>query len=131
VGTNDVAGLEPEEFLAKYRNLLLAIRDKNSSIYIVISAILPRWIDFFARGDKVNFLNDQLKRLAIEVGDKFLSTETPFLTKGPRVERIPRYELYNRKDKLHLSPKGERVLRRQFAQVLGAKSVARKLAGLE
>ena len=32
VGTNDVAGLEPEEFLAKYRNLLLAIRDKNPSI---------------------------------------------------------------------------------------------------
>jgi lysophospholipase L1-like esterase len=131
VGTNDVAdGIVPEVFLAEFDRLFRAIRAKNPNIFIVVSAIIPRLVDFNARGDKVHFLNEQLSVLTRKQGGQFLKSHKPFFTKGPRLLQVPQRKYFNR-GKLHLSRKGQVVLRRLFAQALGKGSKARKMAGWE
>jgi lysophospholipase L1-like esterase len=129
VGTNDVAnGHKPERILKDYADLLHTIRARNRTMLVLISAILPREKEFWALGDKVHFINDQLKALASRADTRFLKSYVPFLTKANRRNQLPRKKMYV--DGVHLEVLGETTLRRLFAMALGKGSDARRRAKL-
>ena len=62
VGTNDVAKMEVGAMLSCYNNLISQIRSKSNTS-IVMSALLPRPVDYNPRDDKVKHLNNKLEKL--------------------------------------------------------------------
>ena len=62
VGTNDIHSLKAEEIISCFRNLISVIRQKSHT-EIVMSAIIPRPVDYISTGDKVIKVNSDLKRV--------------------------------------------------------------------
>ena len=109
VGTNDVAGMDAGAMLSCYKNLISQIRG-ISSTKIVMSALLPRPVDHTSLGDKLKWVNNQLKLLCKDRKVEYLHTFRPF-TKGNK----PLRELYAVNDQgLHLNTEGTRRLKQFF-----------------
>ena len=113
VGTNDITGiLSVEEILSSYNDLISIVK-KNGSCKILMSAVLPRPIDFEISDDKVKSLNHGLMKLCESRHVRFLKTFKPFLYYGK-----PRRELFTVRDGLHLNFEGVRRLREFFVNTI-------------
>ena len=109
VGTNDVAKMEVGAMLSCYNNLISQIRSKSNTS-IVMSALLPRPVNYNPRDDKVKHLNNKLEKLCRDRKVQYIHTFRPF-TKG----LAPLRELYAVNDQgLHLNTEGTRRLRQFF-----------------
>lgn len=109
VGTNDIHSSNVGEILSAFNNLICVVR-QNSPTKLVISAILPRPVDYQVTGEKVKLLNIRLKELCKSRHVTYLHTFRPFLKNG-----LPVRELFAIKDQgLHLNLEGTRRLRQFF-----------------
>jgi len=114
VGTNDISGcLTEKEIKASYNDLISAVR-KRSSARVLVSAIIPRPIDFDATGERVKNVNKELADLCVTRRAKFLRTFKPFLKRGE-----PRREYFAIRDGgLHLNNEGIRRLTEFFINTI-------------
>lgn len=113
VGTNNVANKTVAEFIAEYTNLLTVIRSQSDTKPLV-SAILPRPVDFEAQGNQVLKMNQELSTLCFCRKVRFLKSYRPFLSGG-----VPKRELLATQDGgLHLNFEGSRRLRKMFIDVI-------------
>jgi lysophospholipase L1-like esterase len=114
VGTNDVTSvLTVGEILSQYCDLISIIR-KHTHADILMSAILPRPIDFETSGEKVKNINNKLMSLCKDLKCSYIRTFKPFLKGGK-----PRREFFAVRDGgLHLNIEGTRRLRQFFVNTI-------------
>ena len=115
VGTNDIGnGVSSHLILQYYSNLLDLIQTYFPSIKIIISAILPRPIDFDNSKQIVIECNNLLANLSLKRNALFVRTYKHFVQQPG--------SLYKRKcfckDNLHLSYLGVSVIRNFFIGVI-------------
>ena len=109
VGTNDVVHMEAGAMLSCFNNLISQIR-KKSNTSIVMSALLPRPVDYSLLNDTVKHVNNKLKQLCKDRKVQYLHTFRPFTKAG-----VPLSVLYAVNDQgLHLNTEGTRRLRQFF-----------------
>ncbi|XP_060567404.1 uncharacterized protein LOC132726152 [Ruditapes philippinarum] len=114
VGTNDVTGPRSEdEIISSFNDLISNVRQQSSGS-IIVSAIIPRPIDFDTTGNRVKNLNNKLVLLCKSRNVIFIRTFKPFLKCG-----LPRREYYAIKDGgLHLNLEGTRRLKEFFINTI-------------
>lgn len=114
VGTNDISSsLLEDEIVAMYNDLISVVRSK-SDCKILVSAILPRPIDFDATGNRVKKVNNSLATLCRTRKASFVKSFKPFLKCG-----VPRREYFAVRDGgLHLNIEGIRRLREFFINTI-------------
>lgn len=109
VGTNDINSMNAGAMLSSFNNLISQIRIKSNTA-IVMSAILPRPVDHGDVGDKIIYVNNELKKLCKDRRVQYLRSYRPF-----HKARTPLRELYAVNDQgLHLNMEGTRRLRQFF-----------------
>lgn len=115
VGTNDIHKLLPEEFSSNLNNLVSALGRVNRLLKPLISAIIPRPLDYKYTRDKVVKANNRIKYFCKLRKIPFLKTFRPFLGKNGH----PLRHLFAIRDGgLHLNSEGSRVLSNYFLQVV-------------
>lgn len=107
LGTNNIND-SVEDFLSKYEKLLAALKRRNPDTLIVVSAILPRPVDYRETKEKVSSINKALCKLAVEMQCEFLRPYRKFVVNGK-----PNINLYA-KDLLHLNRDGTALLKMFF-----------------
>lgn len=114
VGTNDVSRIELADFDIAYNVLISTVKKlaKPSSV-IILSAILPRPLDFQETGYFVATVNSRLKNICFKRGVNFVATYKPFVKYG-----VPVCELFSPICNLHLNYFGNLKLTNFFVQVL-------------
>ncbi|XP_063439984.1 uncharacterized protein LOC134721138 isoform X2 [Mytilus trossulus] len=114
VGTNNVGTYEIADFDIGY-NVLISTIEKlvKPHTVIVMSAIIPRLLDFQNTSYFVTTINSRLRSLCFKRGVQFVATYKPFLKFG-----MPVCELYSPICKLHLNYFGNLKLTNFFVQVL-------------
>lgn len=107
VGTNDIAnGLTNDLIYQYYLNLLVLVKS-ITNCNIIISAILPRPVDFTETKQRVIEVNKHLATLAFQKKFLFIRTYKPFVQQPGSIP----IRKYFAKDGLHLSFTGVSVLR--------------------
>ncbi|XP_052062920.1 uncharacterized protein LOC127702665 [Mytilus californianus] len=114
VGTNNVGTYEVADFDIAY-NVLISTIEKlvKPHTVIVMSAIIPRLLDFQNTCYFVTTINSRLRSLCFKRGVQFVATYKPFLKFG-----MPVCELYSPICRLHLNYFGNLKLTNFFVQVL-------------
>ena len=111
-GTNDMARrYDPQHVLAEMGALIRCIRRMNSSIYVVVSGILPRLCDLEKSLEPVREYNKMLVRICRDKDVMVIRSRHAF-TSGKEVRGVKEW-LYSC-DKLHLSVRGSFVLTQVF-----------------
>jgi len=107
VGTNDIAnGKTAEDIVFYYDNLIQAIRRQNQTATLVVSAIIPRWLDDGHTKPVIAKANQLLQRNADRKwACLFLRSDKLFRFSG-----MVRKEFYQQ-DTLHLNVLGSKRLR--------------------
>jgi hypothetical protein len=89
VGTNDFTGTHSEdEIISSFNDLISNVRLQSTGS-IIVSAIIPRPIDFESTGNRVKKINNKLVLLCKSRKVSFIKTFKPFLKCG-----IPRRGYY-------------------------------------
>jgi lysophospholipase L1-like esterase len=114
VGTNNVNGMSVDQILDNYVCLVNKVKSINYDANIIVSAIIPRPVDFDRTDDKVKAINKRLQALCKQLGVQFATTFRPFLKGGTPVRNW--YAI--RDGGLHLNLDGARKLCQFFTQVL-------------
>ena len=108
-GTNDITSLDEDDMLFQTWSLVKAVRSQNGLCKIVVSHIIPRFVDFATTDPIAKKYNKQIARnykWCIET----VPTYSTFLHKSKPIKG-----LYKKEDLLHPSPKGDRLLRSMLA----------------
>ena len=114
IGTNNIKSSTVEDMILAYKALLSSVWGYNPKADILLSAILPRPVDFLILGDKVKLFNTKISSLATETKCTFLKTYRPFLKFGRPIR-----ELFAQRDGgLHLNQAGTFRLVAFFKKVL-------------
>lgn len=115
VGTNDIYKLSHDQFPSSLNNLVAAISRVSNLIKPLISAIIPRPVDYGRTKDKVIKVNNKIKYFCKIRKVPFVKTFRPFLDKRGH----PLRHLFAIRDGgLHLNSEGSRVLSNFFLQVV-------------
>ena len=113
VGTNDISRLDIGEMLSAFSNLITVTKGVSNA-NILISAILPRPVDWNASDDKVKMINKKLVDLCKDRNIRFLHTYKYFIKSGR-----PKRELFAIRDGgLHLNLEGTQILKKFFVNVV-------------
>ena len=113
VGTNDICRMDVGEMLSAFNNLITVTKDLSNA-NVLISAILPRPIDWDASDDKVKMINKKLVELCKDRNIRFLHTYKYFVKSGR-----PKRELFAIRDGgLHLNLEGTKILKKLFVNVV-------------
>lgn len=116
VGTNDVGnGVKVDTIISEYKRLLNSLLFSKSKI--IISAVLPRPIDFSVTKEVVIAVNKSLKKLALKTNCTFVHTFRSFINQPGSV---PVYRYFSSRDGLHLSRHGVSVVRQFFINVVNS-----------
>ena len=111
-GTNDMARrYDPQYVLAEMGALIRCIRRMNSSIYVVVSGILPRLCDIGKSEGPVREYNKMLVRICRDRDVMVIKSWNAY-TCGKEPQGVKEW-LYS-SDKLHLSVRGSFVLTQVF-----------------
>lgn len=116
VGTNNIDRRDSyDNIIADYGNLIPVIKKNNSSIRIIMSAILPRPVDHDETDEMIKKVNGCLRSImGPDLGFHFVETWKAVSKFGT----FKRY-LYAKNDKgLHLNTEGSRRLRHFFLRVI-------------
>ena len=114
VGTNDIGnGLSFHLAVQYYSNLFNLIKDE-CDCKVIVSAILPRPIDFDNTKNIVIQLNNCLSSLAVKFGYLFVRSYKPFVQQPGSLP----IRKYFARDGLHLSFLGVSILRNFFIGVV-------------
>lgn len=116
VGTNDLDNRFPyENIISDFGNLIGICQGKKPSICIVVSAILPRPLDYDITDSVRRSVNDYLqKSMSKSMRFKFVCSYKPFMYAG-KVRR----ELFAKRDRgLHLNTAGTNALTRFLIKVV-------------
>ena len=99
--------------------ILYVIWRRFPPTFVIISLILPRWVDDYNTSWVVKQLNLSLRTICSDLRDANVQnvlichSNTPFFTKKGFIRR----EMYNT-SRLHLNDRGAVVLRQQWCKVL-------------
>ena len=113
VGTNDIHNRASfDDIIKDYYNLIATIRNKHSSVQIIVSAIIPRPCDYYESDSIVRAVNSHLNKvMSKDLNFKFVCTYKPFTYCGK-----PKIGLYARLDGgLHLNAEGSNRLKHFFS----------------
>lgn len=114
VGTNHVGRYEVADFDIAYNVLISTLkRLTKPNAIIIMSAMLPRPVDFQDTGYFVASVNSRLRTICFKRGVKFVATYKPFLSYGVPIDR-----LFSPMCKLHLNHFGNQKLTNFYVQVL-------------
>lgn len=113
VGTNDIYRLHLNEFEFLYHKLITSIRQVNVRAKVILSAILPRPVDFRETKHLIILVNNLLKTICRKRSSVYVTTYRPFLKFGK-----PICELFSPLCWLHVNHQGNVKLTIFFTQVL-------------
>ena len=103
-----------DEIILNYRSLLNVIQHLNPQATIVICSIIPRPFDHVENRQYLKNLNNQLNLLSQSFPKcKYLNISKKFLKSGEIIDS------YFIKDKIHLSPAGNRLLTDMLNTIVG------------
>lgn len=101
VGTNDIYRLHLNEFEFLYHKLITSIRQVNVRAKVILSAILPRPVDFRETKHLIILVNNLLKTICRKRSSVYVTTYRPFLKFGK-----PICELFSPLCWLHVNHQG-------------------------
>jgi lysophospholipase L1-like esterase len=110
-GTNNIQKNTPENVLNKMKNLVEYLLSVNPRPQVIISAILPRPLDYATSHPIIKQINKELNRLCPRWGAKYIASFKLFIKYGRPVD-----DYYS--DGLHLNANGTRRLRQFLSQRL-------------
>ena len=124
VGTNDVAnGSSPRQIAASYDQVIKSIKHQNPRATIVVSAIVPRWLDDQDTGPVIASINKMLQENSDRVWNCLMVRSDKQFRCGGYIRR----EFYDQ-DRLHLNARGSQRLRDFIATQTSRKQLAMKEA---
>lgn len=116
VGTNDIQNrARYHSIISDYGNLVGICKKKKPSVYIVLSAILPRPVDHSISDPMIRSVNQHLRLVMSKtMRFKFVCTYKPFMHAG-----FVRIGLFAKRDQgLHLNTEGTNTLKRFLLRVI-------------
>lgn len=115
VGTNDVSRFDAGQIVSNLNGLFFKIREANSHIQIMYSAILPKPNETREINDKIKTINLAIEKMCKARKFPFLHTYRPFIDKNGQYHR---HMFAARDNGLHLNLEGSRVLSNFFLQIV-------------
>ena len=118
VGTNDIRLRSIHQITIFYKALLYQVRYLNKDALIIMSAILPRPVDFNFSQSKVVQVNRILAKLVSQTKNcSYIRTYRRFIRRGRPLLKLYKQNKY-RQWELHLNKSGIRILTQLFSRII-------------